>query len=246
MPLHPLTKRRLPLPIWQIFLMLIMFVILLNLGFWQLERAKEKRALMASFINQTAPLHLETVKEQPRRYNFATVQLHGQWQMPQSFLLDNQFHDHQLGYHVITPVAIPGEKTWLLVDRGFINKQAVKDARISKPINASSQLISGRVYAPTKQVLLLGSIDNNPGQSQKILERVDFDVVSKLLGHPVYPFILWLDPLDENGFVREWTPVIMPPERHQAYAVQWFSLALVLLCVFVALCRKSVTTIGAS
>jgi len=32
--------------------------------------------------------------------------------------------------------------------------------------------------------------------------------------------------------VREWTPNVMPAERHLAYAVQWFALALAALVTF--------------
>jgi len=33
--------------------------------------------------------------------------------------------------------------------------------------------------------------------------------------------------------VRAWTPNVMPPPRHRAYAVQWFAFAIVALAIFV-------------
>jgi surfeit locus 1 family protein len=38
--------------------------------------------------------------------------------------------------------------------------------------------------------------------------------------------------------VREWKTVAMPPQRHLAYALQWFVMALVVLIIFVALNLK--------
>ena len=35
-----------------------------------------------------------------------------------------------------------------------------------------------------------------------------------------------------DGFVREWNPVIMSPEKHIGYAVQWFSMTFVLILLF--------------
>jgi surfeit locus 1 family protein len=51
----------------------------------------------------------------------------------------------------------------------------------------------------------------------------------------VYPFIIRLDKQDAYGFVREWAIVSMPPQRHFAYAAQWFAMAGVILILFVAL-----------
>jgi cytochrome oxidase assembly protein ShyY1 len=53
------------------------------------------------------------------------------------------------------------------------------------------------------------------------------------LGKPLLPRILLLDPVVDSGFVRAWTPNVMPPERHRAYAFQWFSFVAVVLAIFV-------------
>ncbi len=47
------------------------------------------------------------------------------------------------------------------------------------------------------------------------------------------PRILLSDPDPASGFVREWTPNVMPPERHAAYAFQWFALAIAVAAAFV-------------
>ena len=54
--------------------------------------------------------------------------------------------------------------------------------------------------------------------------------------------VLLLDKDQPGGFVREWNPVVVGPERHVGYAVQWFALAaaLVILYVWVNLNRIGV------
>jgi len=48
------------------------------------------------------------------------------------------------------------------------------------------------------------------------------------------PLVLLLDETDPGGFVREWKPVYgITPDKHRAYAAQWFTLALVLLLIYV-------------
>jgi cytochrome oxidase assembly protein ShyY1 len=45
--------------------------------------------------------------------------------------------------------------------------------------------------------------------------------------------MLLLDADAASGFVREWTPNVMPPARHRAYAFQWFAFALAALVIFI-------------
>ena len=50
----------------------------------------------------------------------------------------------------------------------------------------------------------------------------------------VLPLVLQLDADDPHGFVREWKPVYgIPPAKHRAYAMQWFTLAVVLAIIYI-------------
>jgi cytochrome oxidase assembly protein ShyY1 len=40
------------------------------------------------------------------------------------------------------------------------------------------------------------------------------------------PFVVYLDKTESVGYEKNWQPIVMPPEKHRAYAFQWFSLAL--------------------
>jgi len=41
-----------------------------------------------------------------------------------------------------------------------------------------------------------------------------------------------------KGFRQQWEPQVMAPEKHQAYAVQWFSLAIACLVVYLVVLYK--------
>ena len=64
------------------------------------------------------------------------------------------------------------------------------------------------------------------------------DEVAAVLGEPVQPFILLLDPGDDYGFLRNWVPEEMGPGRHYAYALQWFAMGLVLAGLLIWNYRK--------
>ncbi len=60
--------------------------------------------------------------------------------------------------------------------------------------------------------------------------------IEKVLGAKVESRIVLLDPAAPNGYERVWRPAMQfGPERHLAYAIQWFAFALVALIIFIAL-----------
>jgi len=60
------------------------------------------------------------------------------------------------------------------------------------------------------------------------------------------PRIVLLDPSEPDGYEREWSARYnfseFGPERHTAYAVQWFGMALALLVIYVVVNLKPLDT----
>ena len=61
------------------------------------------------------------------------------------------------------------------------------------------------------------------------------DDVGADIGRTLDAKILLLAPEKGSGFVREWRPDVFPPERHRGYAFTWFTLAAVVVIVFVGM-----------
>jgi cytochrome oxidase assembly protein ShyY1 len=74
---------------------------------------------------------------------------------------------------------------------------------------------------------LLPGIDRVSVISQQAAEQI--------LGHPVFPYVFRLDGDSPSGLVREWPQPGSGKERHLGYAFQWFSLAGVLLVIYLSL-----------
>ncbi len=209
---------------------------LLSLGFWQLHRAAQKKQMLAAASHQQ---HKPAVWWQPDGslpIQYQKIQLQGRYSQ-HSFLLDNQFYNHQFGYHVLTALELDNNSI-ILVDRGWI---AAHRTRTSFPLIStptSVQTIRGQVYYPNSGVWILGQNLDEKSADLAVIEKFDQQIIGDFLHKTVYPFIIRLDSKDKNGYVREWPIIAMTAERHIGYAVQWFAMAAVLLIIFLGLNRN--------
>ncbi len=222
-----------------IILTVVFISLFIRLGFWQIQRADEKTRMVAAekVLAKKEPVSWEPSQKLPIQYQRVTLQ--GTY-LPPVFLLDNQHHQHQFGYDVLSPLRL-ADGSVVMVDRGWIPGDSTR--RSFPELQRPSGLVQlqGSAYFPSKNQWVLG-----PGLEEKenkitIIELLDAKMISQLLQKKVYPFIIRLDKQDAYGFVREWAIVSMPPQRHLAYALQWFAMALVILIIFVALNLKKKT-----
>lgn len=211
---------------------LILFPILISLGFWQLHRAEFKRELIAQYAHrsQMAPLNIADLnKQQDQRFYRLTVT--GSFDNAHSLLIDNKIHDHQIGYELITPFAVKDQNKYLLVDRGWIAASKNRAQLPTIPLIEGKQTLTGILLETNPKSFQLGE-DSFGKQWPWRVQTLPTAALPKLLGQPVYSYILSLEPqpLTARG---------LQPERHSGYAFQWFALAatLGLIYLFVNLKR---------
>jgi surfeit locus 1 family protein len=217
-------------------LSLSLFLLFMDLGFWQIHRAQEKKNIITTHQMQQ---NLNPVLWRPNPklpVPYERIQLKGRY-VSQTFLLDNQHHQHQFGYDVLSPFEL-NDGSVVLIDRGWV--EGDRSRRVFPKVLVPKNLIQleGSVYFPSKKQWVLGPILEKKENNTLILECFDEQLVSQLLQKTVYPFIIRLDEKDIHGFIREWELVTMPPQRHLAYALQWFVMAFVILIIFLALNLK--------
>ncbi|WP_115710868.1 SURF1 family protein [Legionella sainthelensi] len=224
-------------PSWlMLILTILFFALFMRLGFWQIQRADEKKKMIVAQKTQELQKPLFWTKNQKQPLQYERIILEGSY-LPQIFLLDNQHHQHQFGYDVLSPFVLP-DGAIIMIDRGWVPGELSR--RILPNIITPNDFLTlqGSAYFPSKNQWVLGPSLEKKGNKVVILERLDTQLISQVLQKSVSPFIIRLDKQDANGFVREWATVSMPPQRHLAYALQWFVMALVVLIIFVALNLK--------
>lgn len=223
--------------LWQINVLgLLIIAILIRLGFWQLERAEVKKQMLSKHrqFEQQRPHIWQPSQNAPMQYQ--PIRVEGTF-MSTVILYDNQHYQHQVGYHVISPLMVSSHHV-LLVDRGWVPAHVNRRSLPSIKTPSHPILIEGQVYYPSKNSWLLGQNLEKVSANLLLVERIDTQLISQLLHKNVYPFIIRLGPREKHGFQREWAIVSMPPERHHGYALQWFAMALIVLIGMIRLNMK--------
>ena len=94
--------------------------------------------------------------------------------------------------------------------------------------------VRAMIRLPPDKTFRLAAVEEPVSGWPQVIEQLEMGPIEKRLGHRLRPLVLLLDPNDPGGFVRDWKPVYgITPDRHRAYAAQWFTLALVLLLIYI-------------
>ncbi|HSC10443.1 MAG TPA: SURF1 family protein [Rhodanobacteraceae bacterium] len=242
----PATSRRWKRASWFAIALTAGGVLLfVRLGEWQLDRARGAQELLDAFgAAQHAPFEdFSAVAAAPPAARFPHVRVSGRFIAGRGYLRDEQVRDGKVGVEAIDAFAVDdGGAALLLVDRGWVAWTRSAGAGPALPALPDGEISLAGVYAPFPGSGM--QVGGNALAAQKTWPKLtlalDPAAISADLDRPVQPRLLLLDPDAASGFVRTWTPAVMPPARHQAYAFQWFAFALASLILFVALHWKKV------
>ncbi len=216
--------------------------ILIGLGIWQLNRADEKRvALMLQDRGQKteALLLSEQMHSDLQSLLYRNIKSTGHFDGVHQYLLDNQINQGKAGYFVLTPFLINGEKNAVLVNRGWLPVGKARNDIPDISVGNEEININGRLNRFPSVGLKLEGAEIPTKTWPALVQVVDTEVISQQLGYELLPFQIELDKDVTYGYKREWHKASpMPPEKHIAYAVQWFLLAITLTILFVKYGRQ--------
>lgn len=214
---------------------LIFLIILISLGFWQLQRADYKKHLLQSYQSRltSAPIVINSLPKDQEQSQYRQVEVKGHYDNDHSILLDNKIYQHQAGYQVLTPFLPLGSQQWVLINRGWVPRPDIPGQLPMIPKTTIELTLTGIIYYPTKQPMLLSPDKSQVKTWPWVSQRIDIDLFNQVLHKPLYPFVILLDPSAPGEFVRNWNPVSVTPYKNIGYALQWFALALALVIIFI-------------
>ncbi len=219
--------------LWPTLITLIMLGILVSLGFWQLDRAAQKRALLEEYRaeSNSAPLRLDPMRENYEGMDYRVVTASGYFDGARQLLLDNRTYNGRVGYQVLTPFVLDDTERRVLVNRGWVPLGNNREVLPDLPVPAGRQKIIARIKLPSDRVFMLADEGARTGWPWRV-QAVQIRLFEKELGYPLMPLTLLLESDVGDGLLRDWHPLTFGPERNKGYAVQWFGLALTLLIIY--------------
>lgn len=210
----------------------------LGLARWQWGRAQEKEQLLASYAaaEHAGLRQFATLPDPLPAEEYPRVAVRGRYVPSRGYWLDQQIHESRVGRRAIAVFEPQGSTRRLLVDLGWVPAPAGQAAPVWPQLPLTEVELHG-IYAPAPGGGLRVGGDALPRQANwpKLTLFVDGAAIAQDLGAAVAPRLLLLDADPASGFVRSWTPAVMPPEKHRGYALQWFSFAVAAVVIFVVL-----------
>jgi len=249
------------LPILPTIITLLCVVIMFGLGIWQLERKAEKDIRLAQINERQSnrPYKLfellleQTVSNKDADIQDFPVNFSGTAQMDSLFFIDNKIVSGKTGYQLVVPVmTIAGDIVltnfgWL---RGNVRRGQLPSltSQVTALFSNQSRQFTGVVSYPSMNTMV-SETNIAFGEFPALLQQIDVMQIKQhlnatgfLMSGKLFPFVVNLSPQPNSEFVRNWQPVVMSPEKHLGYAVQWFGLGIAALTIYLLSLMKLINT----
>tara|TARA_B110000467_G_scaffold118910_1_gene110021 strand:- start:97 stop:807 length:711 start_codon:yes stop_codon:yes gene_type:complete len=199
------------------------------LGVWQIERGQNKQQVLDAF---NAAIKAEPSVLSSTSKKWQRVYVSGSFDESRQILIDNTIFRGRVGFKVFTPFILESSDKLLLVDRGWIEQESFRENLPSITINSSFAELSGLLVNPELGFVL--SEDLISKSWPKISQTQSLDYLVKEYPEELYPFILVAEPTFKDALnYMEVIPTNMPPVKHYGYALQWFTMFLVLCGMYI-------------
>jgi len=233
---------------WLVAITLAAFCLLIKLSLWQWQRAEEKLQHLTQIQNwqqQGAPAFTEFSRYSEADLDGAPLTGTAHWLAPVVWLVDNQIWQGKAGYDVVIPVHVSADHTAipstsdkvLLVNLGWV---AAPDSRQQLPaVEIPARIELQGVLRTKLGAFRLGNNLEDSGSWPMRVQTIDVPSLASTLAKPlsnnesnnVFNGVFYQQ---QSPFLYHYQPVVLPPEKHRAYALQWLLLAIAVVTVALA------------
>ncbi|ASD65881.1 SURF1 family protein [Pseudoalteromonas piscicida] len=219
---------------------LIVVLLCGSLSYWQWQRAQQKHVLQQKIENKKAQnvTNEQQVTAQPlTQYVNAEVSITGSFVDGAVWYLDNQVVKGRVGFDVIGILKIAETDEYLAVNLGFVPQQA---SRVPTAFSPPAAIVSLPVYiksSANKRFTLAKSAADEVTR-QPVIQYIDINYLSAELNKPLLPLIAYMTQNKLAGTDPHYQPVVMSPQKHEAYAVQWLLIAFAAMVIGWKLSKK--------
>lgn len=230
------SKPRLQLKFdWKIALcVLILFSVLIRLGFWQLDRAKQKQQIRKhrDALLLAAPVAIESLDlDNIDALKYTKVKLEGSYDNNRSILINNQVFQNQPGYEVITVFKLLTSEQVVFVSRGWVPADlGTRQLPLIDHVAGRQQLL-GKIHVPSSNAFFLPQNIDRTTVWPLRLNHLYINHIRPIFNKPLLPFVVRLERNNPGIFVRHWQEKQLQSANSISYAIQWFAMALILVVI---------------
>lgn len=221
---------------------LLSLVLTMNLGFWQLDRAREKQSYQDLILQQSQLPALDAAGLSKNLNNIPAIlhrkiALTGRWLHQHTLYLDNRQMNGKPGFFVITPFeyvdAPSGALQNILIQRGWVARNFMDRTQLPViPTESGNLDLVGRLaLAPSKLYEFKGD------ELGKIRQNVRIAALEKEFNLQFLDFsIVQLDAetaaTNQDRLLRQWIPPNLGIEKHYGYMFQWWALSTLIVGLY--------------
>ena len=209
------------------FFSIFFVIVFVFLGVWQIERAAHKEGLLQAFNSEQESPPIRLTSQSP---DWSRVFVDGIFDSSRQILIDNQIHKGKVGYKIFTPFRFDDNKI-VLVDRGWIAQGKSRSDLPQLNVLEKKSRIIATVTSPEQGVLAGSELLTN--EWPRVSQTKAIEVIASAFKEPILDIVLVLDP--GSSQITEFIqikPFAITPVKHYGYAMQWFTMSIVLLGMF--------------
>ena len=218
---------------------LVMCGVCVRLGFWQLDRLKQRKARNHAIetAQRMPALVLDSataadVARRPARFINRTVRVTGAYDSAGEVILRGRANEGAPGVHIVTPMLVPHVPQAVLVNRGWVPSPDAATVDAAPYAEPGVRTVTGIFMEVPRNTNRVGHAATTivKGKAVTTYRRLDLNALGPRYPRPLLP--LYVQQLPGPGSVAGRTPVRVPRPvldngPHLSYAVQWFSFAAI-------------------
>ena len=167
-------------------------------------------------------------RAEEKRVVLPRVTVQGEFLPRYTVYLDNKLNHGRPGYEVITPLRLKSGAS-VLVNRGWIAAGKTRDELPQVRTPGGEVRIEGIALDRLPRVL---GLQKDAG---KVRQTLDLERFASQTGLRLEPRVIEQHSDLPDGLARDWPPRGVGIEKHQAYALQWYSLAALAVVLLIVL-----------
>ena len=199
-----------------------------RLGFWQLHRLAERRALNAMLASRLhdAPKRAADLLRDSATAAYRRVTVTGTYDYANEYALASRTRQGSPGVNIVTPLRVAGSDTAILVNRGWVYAPDAMTADLARWREPVTTTAIGYLL----EVKGTGAGPIAAATNPRVLRYLDRDSLNRRLPYPIAPFLVVATeapaPRADSTPARLAAPVL-DEGPHLGYAFQWFAFAAI-------------------